>query len=375
MKSITGKKKKRTIKTTVQKKIKYSQSRNGPFVVRESGVSYGDSHSKIVDEKNSKRTYSVVSLFSGCGGLDLGFVGGFRFLKDNYHKNNFKVIWANDIDESSCRTFANYFRHDIVCGDITQILNGKYSANLFDAPLPEKADIVLGGFPCQDFSHAGKRRGFNSKRGLLYQSMMEVVRRTKPLIFVAENVRGLLTMNGGEAIQTIVNDFASLGYHVVYRLFTAADFGVPQTRERVIIVGTREDKLPSFEYPEPRLNEKSWIGLGQAIGDLEMKKEGEIPNHYWSKAKKNKGQGNTVVSSEKPGPTMRTEHHGNIEYHWNGKRRLSAREAARIQSFPDDFIFYPSTSSAYKQIGNAVPPVLAWHMATAIEKFLDKHLK
>jgi DNA (cytosine-5)-methyltransferase 1 len=108
---------------------------------------------------------------------------------------------------------------------------------------------------------------------------------------------------------------------------------------------------------------------------LEKVDEGKIANHYWSKAKKNKGQGNSVVSADKPGPTMRTEHHGNIEYHWNGKRRLSAREAARIQSFPDDFIFYPSTSAAYKQIGNAVPPVLAWHVATAIEKFLDKHLK
>ena len=166
-----------------------------------------------------------------------------------------------------------------------------------------------------------------------------------------------------------------MGYHVVYKLLTAADFGVPQTRERVIIVGTRKDKLPPFEYPKPILSAKNWLTLRQSIGDLEEIDEGKTANHYWSKAKKNNGQGNSIVSADKPGPTMRTEHHGNIEYHWNGKRRLSAREAARIQSFPDEFIFYPSTSSAYKQIGNAVPPVLAWHLANSMNKFLNKYLR
>ena len=321
------------------------------------------------------KRFSVISLFAGCGGLDLGFVGGFEFLGKKYTKRNFDIAWANDIDEAACATFRKYFKHDIVCGDISEIIDGKHNSGFFEKPIPQKVDIVLGGFPCQDFSHAGKRKGFNSKRGLLYQSMAEVIKRTKPVLFVAENVRGLLTMNGGEAIQTIIKDFEKLGYHVVYKLLTAADYGVPQTRERVIIVGTRKDNLPPFEHPKPILNEKNWVNLKQAIGDLEKAEEGKIANHYWSKAKKNKGQGNSVVSADKPGPTMRTEHHGNIEYHWNGKRRLSAREAARIQSFPDDFVFYPSTSSAYKQIGNAVPPVLAWHVATAIEKFLNKNLR
>jgi len=321
-----------------------------------------------------KKQFSVISLFTGCGGLDLGFVGGFEFLGKKYPKRSFEVIWANDIDEPSCRTFRSYFNHDIVCGDIVKILEGKH-ATIFDEPIPEKADVVLGGFPCQDFSHAGKRKGFKNDRGLLYQSMMEVVRRTKPIVFVAENVRGLLTMNDGEAIQLIVKDFESLGYNVIYKLLTAADYGVPQMRQRVIIVGTKKDKLPPFEHPKPILDEKTWITLKAAIGDLEKMEEGKVPNHHWSKARKNKGQGNNILSANKPGPTMRTEHHGNIEFHWNGKRRLSAREAARIQSFPDNFIFYPSTSSAYKQIGNAVPPVMAWHVANALEKFLSKHLK
>lgn len=320
-----------------------------------------------------KKLFSTISLFTGCGGLDLGFTGDFEFLGKNYQKRNFEIIWANDIDVASCQTFRNYFQHDIMCDDITRILEGK-PARLFIRPIPQRADIVLGGFPCQDFSHAGKRKGFNSERGLLYQSMAEVVRRTKPVLFVAENVRGLLTMNNGEAIQTIIKDFEKIGYHVVYKLFNAADYGVPQTRERVIIIGTKKSKLPPFKYPKITLGKKNRITLKQAIGDLEKTKEGEFPNHYWSKAKKNNGQGNTILSADKPGPTMRTEHHGNIEYHWNGKRRLSAREAARIQSFPDKFVFYPSTSAAYKQIGNAVPPVLGWHIATAVQKFLNKHL-
>lgn len=318
------------------------------------------------------KKYSVISLFSGCGGLDLGFTGGFSFLNKKYDKRNFEITWANDIDQASCDTFRKNFKADISCGDITKILNGGEQSSFLDKPLPKTADIVLGGFPCQDFSHAGKRKGFNSERGLLYLSMAEVIKRTKPLLFIAENVKGLLTMDGGKAIKTIIKDFEALGYHVRYKLVIAADYGVPQLRERVIIVGTKKGKLPPFEFPEPILNKNNWVNLKQALGDLENLDEGAVSNHYWSKAKKNNGQGNTTVSPDKPGPTMRTEHHGNIEFHWNGKRRLSAREAARIQSFPDDFIFYPSTSSAYKQIGNAVPPVMAWHVATAIQKFLEK---
>ena len=341
-----------------------------------------DTHQTNVYEKkenmttknNSQKKYTVASLFAGCGGLDLGFEGDFTSLGKKFGPRNFEILWANDFDESACVTYQKYFKHPIVCGDIRRILESKHVSSL-DNPIPKKVDIVLGGFPCQDFSHAGKRKGFNSKRGLLYQSMMEVIRRTKPVLFVAENVRGLLTMNNGETINTIVKDFKSLGYHVVYKLLTAADYGVPQIRQRVIIVGTLKIKLPPFVHPDPLLEKDNWVTLKQAIGDLEKVGEGKAPNHFWSKAIKNNGQGNTIVSANKPGPTMRTEHHGNIEYHWNGKRRLSAREAARIQSFPDDFIFFPSTSSAYKQIGNAVPPILAWNVATAIEKFLDKNLK
>ncbi|KKQ07693.1 MAG: Cytosine-specific methyltransferase [Parcubacteria group bacterium GW2011_GWB1_36_5] len=325
--------------------------------------------------KTHNNKYSVVSLFSGCGGLDLGFKGNFSSLGKKYNSRSFEIKWANDFDEKACITFAKNFSDPIVCGDILQILKGNYP-DLLSPKMPQKADIVLGGFPCQEFSLAGKRRGFRSKRGILYQSMVETVSRLRPAIFVAENVKGLLSMDNGEAIKTIVKDFSALGYSVVYKLHHAADFGVPQSRERVVIVGTdKKRNLPAFEYPKQTHSKENWINLKQAIGDLVNIPEGAIQNHYWSKAKMFKGtQGNSIVSKDKIGPTMRAEHHGNIEFHWDEKRRLSAREAARIQTFPDDFIFYPSTSSAYKQIGNAVPPVLGWHIAGAVERFLDKYL-
>jgi len=317
--------------------------------------------------------YEVLSLFSGCGGLDLGFQGGFSFLGENFSENPFNIIWSNDIDKNACLTYQKYFDHPIVCGDIREILSGG-KTGLFDVPLPSSADIVLGGFPCQDFSHAGKRRGFDSKRGTLYQAMSDVIKKTKPLLFLAENVKGLLTMNNGGAIRQIIKDFEKLGYHVSYKLLLTADFGVPQKRERVVIIGTRKDALPKFDFEQLVFPErKKYLTLEEALGDLETLKEGAVDNHFWSKAKKNKGQGNSSVVKDQPGPTMRAEHHGNIEFHWNKQRRLSAREAARIQSFPDEMIFYPSTSSAYKQIGNAVPPVFAWYLAQSIKNFLNKN--
>ncbi len=325
--------------------------------------------------KPKKNKYSVVSLFAGCGGLDLGFKGGFSVLGKKYSKKSFSIEWANDFDNNACITFEKNFECPIVCSDIVKILDGNYPT-LLSKKLPLKADIVLGGFPCQEFSLAGKRRGFNSKRGLLYQSMVETVKRLRPAVFIAENVKGLLSMDNGNAIKTIIRDFEALDYTVVYKLHHVANFEVPQNRERIIIVGTdKRRNLPEFEYPRPVLDKKKWVTLKMAIGDLENKKEGAAANHYWSKAKMFAGtQGNTIVDKNGIGPTMRAEHHGNIEWHWNKKRRLSAREAARIQTFPDNFVFYPSTSSAYKQIGNAVPPVFAWHIATAVESFLNKYL-
>ncbi len=319
--------------------------------------------------------YKVVSLFSGCGGLDLGIEGGFRYLNNYYDKNPFKIIWANDINEKATQTQKlNFHGINVVCQDITKILdedNSKFN-------LPDSADVVIGGFPCQDFSLAGKRQGLNAKRGKLYQSMAKVIDLLKPKVFLAENVKGLISWEKGLAIKTIIEDFSKLGYKVEYKLFNTADYGVPQIRERVIIVGVRNDLNADIKWPKPThsisdANLKPWLTIKDAIGDLEDENvHNSLPNNGYSKAKLFKGkQGNTITKPDKPAPTMRAEHHGNIEFHYSLPRRLSAREAARIQSFPDNFVFVKSTTDAYRQVGNAVAPVFAWHLSQMLQEILN----
>ena len=300
--------------------------------------------------RNSLRTYKCVSLFSGCGGMDLGFAGGFKYCGKSYPKTPFEIVWSNDIDGAACQTYEDNLGHKPVCADIADI----------DLKSIPKVDVVIGGFPCQDFSHAGNRKGFSSKRGRLYQFMVDVVKRCDPQVFVAENVKGLLTIPG--AIEIIKSDFEKAGYDVKHRLLNASDYGVPQNRERVIIVGVKGTN--SFEWPQP---DSKKITSKQAIGDLEGKKWGEVDGHVWSKAKRNDGsQGQSSIKADQPSITIRAEHHGNIEYHYSLKRRLSVREAARLQSFPDSFELTSSASSSYRQIGNAVPPVLAWTITNSL---------
>jgi len=321
-------------------------------------------------------------LFSGCGGLDLGIEGGFQYLGHYYEKNPFQIIWANDIDAKATQTQKLNFKNTVVvCQDITKILGNSndVQASIFDdeLQLPSNADVVIGGFPCQDFSLAGKRQGLNVQRGKLYQSMAKIIELLQPKVFLAENVKGLLSWENGLAIKTIVEDFSELGYNVQYKLFNTADYGVPQTRERVIIIGVRKDLSVEIEWPAPThsltdKNLKPWLTIKDAIGDLEDEvKHNSLPNNGYSKAKLFVGkQGNTITKADRPAPTMRAEHHGNIEFHYALPRRLSAREAARIQTFPDDFVFVKSTTDAYRQIGNAVSPVFAWHLAQTLKKIL-----
>jgi len=325
-----------------------------------------------------------VSLFSGAGGLDLGLKGGFTSLGVLYKKNPLDIIWANELNAKACETLKlNFPDTDVVQGDITKIVGISHDENatLFDDPIEiPKADVVIGGFPCQDFSLAGKRRGLTVQRGQLYLSMAKVIETVRPKIFIAENVKGLLSWENGLGIQTMVEDFAKVGYKVSYRLLNTADYGVPQKRERVIIIGIRDDLGTEIIWPEAThsndpttTRRRPWVTLKDAIGDLENDKVHFcLPNSGYSKAKLFPGkQGNTVTKADQPGPTMRAEHHGNIEFHYSLQRRLSAREAARIQSFPDDFVFQKSTSDAYRQVGNAVAPVFAWHLAQSLLKMLD----
>ena len=323
--------------------------------------------------------YTVASLFCGCGGLDLGLRGGFDlpYFDKPIAKGGYKIVWANDFDLNATLTYKKYFGDHVVHGDIVQIMDEVKAAVKAKKALPRcfpkpgSIDVVTGGFPCQPFSLAGKRKGLGDRRGKLYLAMCDAIKVLKPKAFIGENVRGLMSMDGGDTLEMIVSDLSAIGYRVSFQLYKAMEWGVPQTRERVIIVGVRND-LPAFAHPHPD-PKRPVISLKDAIKDLEKKDEGSFSAHKWSKAKKNVGQGNSVCKPDKPGPTMRAEHHGNIEFHYSLGRRLSAREAARIQSFPDDMEYIPSISAAYKQIGNAVPPLLGWHVGQALKKHLDKH--
>lgn len=322
----------------------------------------------------------VISLFSGCGGMDLGFKGDFTIFNKYFEKNPYEILFANDILQRACDTYEYNFNHKSCCDDIREL----------DYSLLPDADIVIGGFPCQDFSVAGKRKGLNADRGQLYIEMKKVIEHCKPIAFVAENVDGIRSSKLGDdtsALEIILEDFRKLGYQVVYKALNAADYGVPQNRIRVIISGIRDDLHKSMYYPvvtHGENAEKPWMTAKEAIDDLWNKIDNtSIKNHTlrdYSKAKFYPGkrmQGNCQIKADKPAPTIRSEHHGNIEGHYrttipnnpsdvNGWRRLSVRECARLQSFPDSFEFPVSSSNAYKQIGNAVPPVFAWHIARAL---------
>ncbi len=303
----------------------------------------------------SKKRYSVVSMFSGCGGMDLGFTGDFEFMGTHYPKLPFEVVWANDTNAAACRTYAKNLGHESLCEDVWTVLD----------TLPDQADVIIGGFPCQDISVNGKQRGVNGTRSGLYKAMVEAVRRVHPKVFVAENVKGLLMASGRDALGQVLADFGSLGYSVSYKLYQAADYGVPQTRERVLIVGTASDVSP-FTPPAADRESDDWISAKMAIGDLESRIEDADFSHIWSRASKSPEQGNRRLRAERAGYTIRAECHGNIQWHYKLARRISMREAARIQSFPDNFLFDAKLRETERMIGNAVPPVLAWHAARSV---------
>lgn len=303
--------------------------------------------------------FSVVSLFSGCGGMDLGFIGGFSVFGRYYAKNPFFIKWANEINAAACRTYQRNIDNNIHYGDIKEYI----------ATLPLNADVIIGGFPCQDISINGKGLGISGKRSSLYTAMIEAINIVKPKVFVAENVKGLLLKSRRESFSKIMEDFGMLGYEVSHQLYHAADYGVPQSRERVFIVGTANG-VGKFIPPKPERTSDNWMTATEAIGDLEYLDKDESINHIWSVANVSHDQGNRRLDANRPGFTIRAECHGNIQFHYSQPRRISMREAARIQSFPDSFIFDSKLRETERQVGNAVPPVLAWHIAQAVKNCL-----
>lgn len=348
---------------------------------------------------NSKKKLNVLSLFSGAGGMDLGFKGGFDFLGNPY-----ELVFANDIFKQAADVYEDNFNHKVERRSIADLelhdIDKAISENTKQPIGDTKIDIVLGGFPCQTFSYAGKRGGLSDPRGQLYLQMIRIINHYKPKIFIAENVDGIRNsrknMVGEDvnrsALDTILDDFYEAGYNVQYSVLNSADYGVPQTRRRVIIMGIRKDigDIVDQYYPAQLFDEtgeltgNKWKTAKDGIDDIWDKvNTPTVYNHTTrdiSKAKfypNKKTQGNNKISAVRPAPTIRAEHHGNIEAHYrsldgfepedmDGWRRLSVRECARLQSFPDNFIFTTSASSAYKAIGNAVPPVMAWNIAKSV---------
>ena len=303
------------------------------------------------------KIFNVISMFSGCGGMDLGFLGNFNFLGQTYEQNFFEIIWANELNPAACKTYKKNFDSNIIEGDINE--------KIFE--IPQNADVIIGGFPCQDISINGKMRGIDGKRSSLYKFMVQAVEKVKPKVFVVENVGGLLLKKNQNSFEKFLSNFKNLDYNLHYQLYHAEDYGVPQTRERIFIVGTRKD-FPKFIPPTP--TNIFPITAKEALSDLENLQEDKNFSHIWSKANVSGEQGNRKLIANRPGYTIRAECHGNIQFHYSLPRRISMREAARLQSFPDNFIFPCGLRETERQIGNAVPPVLSWHIAKSVEKVL-----
>jgi len=414
----------------------------------------------MIIEKSKHPKKRVLSLFSGCGGMDLGFEGGFEVhhrsvadADDILHKNTdnkafvslkktgFETVFANDIVPATKIVWEEHFRQhrgDSSCFVLGSIVDLVRSHQQGHSVFPDGIDVVTGGFPCQDFSLAGKRQGFFSHknhlgevagwddarietRGKLYMWMKEVIDITRPKIFIAENVKGLVNLSNVKDISR--SDFAGSdqnGYYIFEpRVLQAADFGVPQSRERVIFIGVRKSALkpeilsklenkclngsldpyprPTHAFSQKTTGLRPPVTCGDVLSHLREPESSSDPaQKHYSKAKfmGMHCQGQREIDWNGVAPTIRSEHHGNIEFRRlspeNGgtnreknphekfaERRLTPRECGLLQTFPPDFPLVltgkVSPSAAYKMIGNAVPPLLAYHLAKQIDKIWDHY--
>ncbi len=303
----------------------------------------------------------VVSLFSGAGGLDLGF-------KMAGHE----ILWANDIYEDAVETYRYNLGSHILCEDISKVAAE-------DVP---DCDIIIGGFPCQGFSVANTKRHESDERNVLYRELIRMIHAKKPKFFLAENVKGITNLAQGKVFQMILDDFTGLGYRVKYKILNAADYGVPQTRERVIIVGVRNDVKFEYPYPSPTHSRDGtdglprWRSVGEVMATIpDPDLPNNLPNHEYSRYKLNFNGylGHRQLDPDKPAPTVtaRGDNKGGVVIlpHPNSQRRMSCRELAAVQSFPLDYVFFGNRSSVYRQIGNAVPPLLAFSVANMFHQY------
>lgn len=311
------------------------------------------------------KPYTIVSYFCGCGGLDLGFRGGYEYRNEKYPRLPFQILDAYDFNEKCVATYNDYF------GDCAHVVD----LSKIDAKDVPAADVLIGGFPCQEFSSCGPLGGLDSERGQLYKALLRYMKEHSPKVVVGENVINLERMQKGEVIRIIVKDLVDMGYKVEVWKMYAPDYGVPQSRTRLFFICVRND-LPGFpEKPAPRFADKH-RSIEWAIGDLINITDESIPNQsqYFaaSKAKKGNGQGDESCKKDAPAYTIRANPKSRVQFHYQLDRRLTVRECARIQTFPDDFRFGFAKTVSISQIGNAVPPLLASCVAESIANYLNE---
>lgn len=346
-------------------------------------------------------TLNVLDLFCGAGGLSYGFESA-----------GFDILLGIDNDSKALETFElNHKGSKSICGDITQITYEEHIKPLLDG---KQIDVIIGGPPCQGMSLSGPRK-FDDPRNKLYLSYIRLVKEIQPKAFVIENVPGLVGLFGGQIKDSIIEKFTDMGYHIEYKILCAADYGVPQSRKRVVFVGT---KIGEFEYPAinpnvvtcsmalsdlPALEDE----LGEEVSEyaippqnyyqqLMRKRSDVVLNHvaanHSDKVKKiialvpdggnykdlpeeYRGSRNfhvawTRFASNKPASTIDTGHRHHFHYKYN--RVPTVRECARLQSFPDDFKFLGNKTQQFRQVGNAVPPLMAQAIAEQVKKMLEE---
>lgn len=356
------------------------------------------------------KKYTVVDLFCGAGGLSKGFLDA-----------GFNIVLGVDFDEPALRTFEeNHGGAKVMKLDLFNHDNIKEIKKYLDEK-SIKLDVLVGGPPCQGFSLAGKREA-DDERNILYSAMVKTAKVLKPKIVVLENVPGMLKLYDGKGAKRIMNDFSELGYKMHAEILYAPNYGVPQIRKRVVFVGILNGK-EDFKYPLPKVKEEDYVTCEQALSDLPTlendndfslttirdylteptsdyqklmrRNSKKVNNHFPTKhaqktidniakipdggnyknlppgeaAKFKYHESLTRYNSKKPSLTIDTGHRTHFHYKYN--RIPSVRESARLQSFPDDFIFYGSKQQQYKQVGNAVPPLLGMAVAERIKEVLD----
>ena len=308
---------------------------------------------------------TIVSLFAGCGGIDLGFSGGFEFMNEVYERHPFRILQAYDNDEKAILTYKQNISDNASVMDLAE----------FDPASMPPATVLIGGFPCQDFASCGLRQGLRSTRGRLYLALVAYAMTHSPMVIVGENVPGLATMHQGATLGKIVEDIAAVGYRTEVWDLSAPDYGVPQNRKRLFIVGVREDLSGFPERPTPT-HAAAYRSIRWAIEDLETVTDDAVPNQSQffraTRAKRGNGQGDEVSHADRPAYTVRANAKSRVQFHYHLERRLTVRECARLQTFPDSFSFPHSATTNVMQIGNAVPPVLAHHVARQISSWIGE---